>query len=100
MNFLTSDNTSSLLSIKNPKEAINTIIAKVNKPPPSSDTFKPKTSICEKTAPVMIPKLVVIPMILVFGNKIRIAVISSIIPSPILPHGSTPRAEKICTESG
>ena len=89
-----------LFIIRKIVELINTIMAKVNKPPPSLDTFIPKTKRCENTAPKIIPKLIVIPIICVLGSKISMAVISSIIPNPILPHGSTPNAEKICTESG
>ena len=89
-----------MCKIKKITLATNTTIAKVNKSPPSFDTLMPKTKICEKTAPKIMPKLFNIPMILVFGIRIRMAVISSIIPKPILPQGSTPRAEKICTESG
>jgi hypothetical protein len=76
-------------------EAIKTIIASKNNVPPSPFTLVPITSKWEKMAPIIMHILNTIPYILVFGMSIKNAVMSSVIPKPILPYGSKPKAENI-----
>ncbi len=80
--------------------AKKTIIAKVNNEPPSPLKLIPNTRKCEKIAPNMINRLPNMAMVFVFGMRIKIAKINSKTPSKILPKGSTPNSENICTESG
>lgn len=91
---------SSFFNAKTPMLQIITIIANRNKLPPSPCTSIPKNKICDNIAPAIMPNARIAPYNDVRGMKSKTPAINSMIPVPILPHGSIPKIEKIWTLTG
>ncbi len=91
---------SCFLMNKTPRQHIVTIKASKNNWPLSFWTSIPRKSKCDNIAPVIVPRARIAPYNEVLGLKSNIPDINSTIPDPILPQGSIPKVEKMCTLTG
>lgn len=100
MNFELRFNTSFHLMKIKPKLQTVTMIASRNKLPPSFWTSMPRKNKCAIMAPAIVPKARMAPYKDVFGIKSKMPETNSTTPDPILPQGSIPKVENICTLTG